>query len=449
MSKRKIVPKRFLLSLIPLCFTLFLSGCLLKPVDELYTLPRQSDAYYNLQLEIEKVVTGSVQYCAPLSGEHRQPLQMQDLDGDGTDEAIVYARDTDEKPLKMFIFSRSGDDFHLTSTIEGVGTNFDSVCYEQIDGSPGKEILVGRSISDQLLKSVSIHSFQGNSSVELMSANYSAYETFDLDSDGRQDLFLIRFEAETQIGTVELYRYQDGVMARDPEQRLSDGVTSVRRVITGFTEKDVPAVFVAGMLDENLIRTDIFALQDDVICNIVSDDGSGSMTVRNYNVYSDDIDGDGIIELPEPFDIEKAPGSEDGTVYRLIQWYSLGLDGKKSYKMLTYHDYSRGFYVELDSAWKTDIAICRDDTVTEGQAYRFLQLNTKTNSSQEIFTIYVFSGDHRTELATSDGRFLLAEKNDISFAASIGDSPWAKNLTENDLMERFRFISLDWNSGEM
>ena len=449
MSNRKIVPKRFLLSLIPLCFTLLLSGCLLKPVDELYTLPRQSDAYYNLQLEIEKVVSGSVQYCAPASGEHRQPLQMQDLNGDGTDEAIVFARDAGEKPLKMFIFSRSGDSYHLSSTIEGVGTSFDSVRYEQIDGSPGKEILVGRSISDQLLKSVSIHSFQGNSSVELMSANYSALETADLDSDGRQDLLLIRFESETQIGTVELYRYQNGIMARDPEQRLSEGVTSVRRMICGYTEKNVPAVFVAGMLDENLIRTDIFALRDDVLQNIVTDDGSGSMTVRNYNVYSDDIDGDGLIELPEPFDILQASGSEDGASYRLIQWYSLGLDGKKTYKMLTYHDYARGFYVELDSAWKTEIAITRDDTIAEGQAYRFLQLNRKTNSPQEIFTVYVFSGDHRAELAAADGRFLIAEKNDISFAASIGDSPWAERLTEDDLMDRFRFISLDWNSGEM
>ena len=107
MSNRKIVPKRFLLSLIPLCFTLLLSGCLLKPVDELYTLPRQSDAYYNLQLEIEKVVSGSVQYCAPASGEHRQPLQMQDLDGDGTDEAIVFARVYDESSYSLLGISRA------------------------------------------------------------------------------------------------------------------------------------------------------------------------------------------------------------------------------------------------------------------------------------------------------------------------------------------------------
>ncbi|MBQ6798875.1 MAG: hypothetical protein IJP11_06535 [Oscillospiraceae bacterium] len=449
MSKSKKVRKRLLLCLIPLCFALFLSGCLLKPVDELYTLPRQSDAYYNLQLEIEKVVTGSVQYCAPTAGENRQPLQMQDLDGDGVDEAIVFAKDTGDKPLKIYIFSRSGDSFRLASTVEGVGASFDSVCYEQIDGSPGKEIIVGRAISDQLLKSVSVHSFQGNSTLELMSANYSALETFDLDQDGRQDLFLIRFEADTQRGSAELYRFSEGVMVRDPEQQLSDGITSVRRVITGYTAKDVPAVFVAGTLDEHLIRTDVFAIRDSQLQNIVTGENAESMTVRNYYVYSDDIDGDGLVELPEPFDILHSEDAENASNYRLIQWYNLGLDGKKTYKMLTYHDYARGFYVELDSTWKENISVTRDDTAEEGFAYRFSQWIESEKTHREVFTIYVLSGDHRTELAVADGRFLLAEKNDISFAASIGDSPWAKGMTEDDLLERFRFISIDWNSGEM
>jgi len=448
-SKSKKLNKRLLLCLIPLCFALFLSGCLLKPVDELYALPRQSDAYYNLQLEIEKLVTDSVQYCAPTGGENRQPLQMQDLDGDGVDEAIVFAKSVDENPLKIYIFSRSGDSLHLASTVEGVGASFDSVRYEQIDGSPGKEIIVGRAISDQLLKSVSVHSFQGNSTVELMSANYSSLETFDLDQDGRQDLFLIRFEAETQSGSVELYRFVDGVMLRDPEQRLSEGITSVRRVITGYTSENVPAVFVAGTLDEHLIRTDVFAIRDSHLQNIVTGEGSESMTVRNYYVYSDDIDGDGLVELPEPFDILHCEDGENDSIYRLIQWYNLDLDGKKTYKMLTFHDYARGFYVELDSSWKENISVMRDDTAEEGFAYRFSQWNDSTQTFREIFTIYVLSGDHRAELAVADGRFLLAEKNDISFAASIGESPWAKGMTEDDLLERFRFISIDWNSGEM
>lgn len=74
---RLIIKKQFLCLLI-LLTAVCMSGCVLKPADQLYALPRQSDAYYNLQSEIEKLVTGTVSYCAPTEGENRQPIQIQD-----------------------------------------------------------------------------------------------------------------------------------------------------------------------------------------------------------------------------------------------------------------------------------------------------------------------------------------------------------------------------------
>lgn len=449
MSKRKKLSHVFFLCLTMLLTSVLLSGCMLKSVDELYTLPRQSDAYYNLQTEIEKVVTGTIDYSAPLSGENLQPLQMQDLDGDGVHEAIVFARDSSEKPLKMYIFSRSGDRFQLASTIEGVGAAFDSVAYAQVDGSPGKEILLGRSVGEQVLKALSVYSFQGNSTVELMSVNYSLYTHYDMDSDGRQDLFVIRTEMDTQSHAVELYRYNNGVMIRDPELLLSNGVSSVRRLVTGYASKDVPAVFVAGMMDENLIRTDVFCIRDGTMQNIVSSKEGENLTVRNYYVYSTDIDDDGLIELPEVSTLPRSHQSTEDVAYRLIHWYNLDLDGRKTYKKLTYHDYSQGFFVELDHEWKGNVTITRDDSIEEGIAYRFGHWKGPNKPDEEIFTIYLLSGDHRTELAEQDNRFLLADKNDVSFACSIGDSDWSLGLTEESLRKAFRFITMDWNSGEM
>ena len=439
-----------MLCLLALFFSFCLSGCLLKSADELYALPRQSDAYYDLQTEIEKVVTGTVTYCAPTDGENRQPLQMEDLDGDGGNEAIVFARDTGEKPLKIFIFDRDGEDYQLVSTIEGDGTSFDSVLYAQMDGSPGKEIVVGRSISEQVQKSISVYTFQGNSTVELMSANYSVYTTADLDADGRTDLFLIRFETEAQTGAVELYRYGDGVMVRDPEQSLSAGVTNVKRIVSGYTDEDVPAVFVAGVLDENLIVTDVFALREGVFQNIaVSGDASGGLTVRNYNVYGTDIDGDGLIELPEVRTLPDLKDAGDTTAFRLIRWYNLDLNGNRKEKLLTYHDYSYGFYLVLNSQWDGRVTISLDNSVEEGTAYTFCWWNGTNLPQEELFTVYVLTGDHRQTLAEADGRFPLGDKNDVTFAASLAEGAKRVGLTEDGLKNSFFFIHMDWNSGEM
>ena len=52
-------------------------------------------------------------------------------------------------------------------------------------------------------------------------------------------------------------------------------------------------------------------------------------------------------------------------------------------------------------------------------------------------------------MAAADGRFPLSERGDVTYAASLGTSPWAAELSQADLQEMFRFIQIDWNSGEV
>ena len=81
--------RRLLLALLLAVGTLLLSGCVFKTVDELYTLPRQTDEYYNLQAELDELLAGGAQYSAPETGDNQQAVQMIDLPGDGVHEVIV------------------------------------------------------------------------------------------------------------------------------------------------------------------------------------------------------------------------------------------------------------------------------------------------------------------------------------------------------------------------
>ena len=73
----------------------------------------------------------------------------------------------------------------------------------------------------------------------------------------------------------------------------------------------------------------------------------------------------------------------------------------------------------------------------------------KTGGAAElIFTIYAFSGENRNESASADGRFILAEKGDITYAAKLGTGKWAEELSADRLRDMFHFIHIDWNSGE-
>ena len=129
--------RSILLAAMALFCALTLSGCIAKTVDELYALPRHSDEYYELQKAIDGVMTEGVQYAAPVSGMNQQSVQLADLDGDGTEEAVAFLKTTGDKPLKACIFSRVDEDYQLMDVIEGDGTSFASVEYVPLTGGPG------------------------------------------------------------------------------------------------------------------------------------------------------------------------------------------------------------------------------------------------------------------------------------------------------------------------
>ena len=107
--------KRMLLAVLAAAMSLVLSGCFVKTVDELYTLPKHSDEYNRLEQAIDQVMSSqNASYAAPVSGMNQQSVQLADLDGDGTEEAVAFLKTTGDKPLKACIFSRVDEDYQLS-----------------------------------------------------------------------------------------------------------------------------------------------------------------------------------------------------------------------------------------------------------------------------------------------------------------------------------------------
>jgi len=423
-----------------------MTGCVGQQADELYALPKQPDEYYELQNAIDQVLVSDAAYSGPLTGSNQQAVQLTDLDGDGQDEAIVFIKTGGEKPLKAYIFDETSEGtYENTAVIEGDGSAFDSVEYAQLDGQGGLEILVGRQLSEQILQSLGAYAYTDGRLVELMSANYSEYTVADLDGDDCRDVFVLRMETEERAGVAELYRYGGSQMEREAEASLSTGAKQVKRIVTGYVAPGTPAVFVASTYGEDTIVTDIFAIRGKDFRNVSTNAESGlsAQTVRNYNVYASDIDSDGLIELPAPVALPSEAAGEE--TYWVIDWYNLAPDGERRIKMTTFHSYLNGWYLEIPELWHDRLTVHR----SEDRGYTFSRWNGRGAVTEEIFTVYAFTGEDRLEQAGADGRFLLAEKGETAYAAAFGDCAWADALTEEELRAMFHFIQVDWNTGEI
>ena len=134
--------RRFKLLLAAGLLSLLLGGCFSQSVDELYRAPRAPDDYLKLDERINEVLNAGGEYAAPLTGELTQKVQLQDLDGDGVQEAIAFFRvSADERPLKIYIYRQVEEDYEVAAIIEGSGNAINSVSYENLDNSPTKSLI--------------------------------------------------------------------------------------------------------------------------------------------------------------------------------------------------------------------------------------------------------------------------------------------------------------------
>ena len=431
-----------LLTVTALLFT----GCAMQTVEDMYALPKRSEEFNEMQSAIDTAMYGMT-YASPHSGENQQTVQMADLDGDGVDEILVFAKGATEKPLQVLIFTQ-GENGRVR-TMETIGSNglaFEQVEYVDFDNKPGCELVVGIRVGDQVQRSVSVYTFR-NGDAELMLMNgYSKFVTCDLDRNGCSELMVLRpGEQETPQGMAVLYHFGDGQIERSAEIALSESPANIRRIMQGKLQNDVPAIFVASSQEQDAIVTDVLTVKDDQLINLsASGDVNTSVeTLRNYYVYADDIDEDGVVEIPSMITMKSVSPWADEREEYLLRWYAFDDNGWEHDKMFTFHNFVGGWYLQLPSDWASRI------TVDQFQGeYDFYIWDESYRSAEPLFKLHVFTGSNRDEEAVKDGRFALYRAEGVAYAASLAESAAAYEITEDYLINSFRLIRQDWQTGE-
>jgi len=440
------VKKRILCLMLMTAAALLFTGCAMQTVEEMYALPKRSEEFNEMQSAIDTAMYGMT-YASPQSGENQQTVQMADLDGDGTDEILVFAKGASEKPLQVLIFTQDADG--RVRTMETIGSNglaFEQVEYVEFDDQPGSELVVGIRVGDQVQKSVSVYSFK-NGDAELMLMNgYSKFVACDLDKNGHSELMVLRpGEQETKQGMAVLYHYSNGQIERSAEMSLSESPANIRRIMQGKLENGVPAIFIASAVGQDAIVTDVLTIKDHQLINLAfsGDVNTTVETLRNYYVYAEDIDEDGVVELPSIITMKPVSTWNHEEERYSLRWYSFDDKGWEYDKLFTFHNFPGGWYLQLNSSWAGRITVEQ-----RGSEYVFYLWDESYQAATQLFTLYVFTGSTRDEEAVKDGRFALYRAEGVAYSASLGEGAAGYAITEDYLINSFRLIRQDWQTGE-
>lgn len=421
-----------------------LCGCM-RTVDQMYYPPRRSEDHSSLQSAIDGAMS-ELEYSAPLSGENQQAVQNADLDGDGIQEYLVFAKGSSELPLRILVFRQTDDTFSHVQTIESAGTAFEQVEYADMDGHGGVEIVVGSQLADQVVRSVSVYSFTDSMSVTtLLTTGSSKFITVDLDRDGMTELFVLRpGQTEADNGIAELYGMENGILERSNEVNMSESVGNLKRIIVGKLYDGKSAVYVASAVEDTMLITDVYAWLSGTLTNVSfsHEAGTSVKTMRNYYVYADDIDNDGVVELPYLITMMPMADGTSAERHDLIRWYAMKSDGTEVDKMFTFHNFVGGWYLELNEEWASRLTVLQ-----QGNNYEFYLWNQRFTQTQKIFTITALSGHNRTEQPT-DGQFVVYSNDSVTYWATLQEGAAYYGITQQLITQRFHLIQRDWKTGE-
>lgn len=438
--------KRFIFLVLLMAALFTLVGCHMRTIDQMYCLPKRSESYTNLQSQIDKAM-GQAEFHAPISGDNRQSVQMADLDGDGESEYIVFGKSNGENPLQVYFFDGDEGKYHLVERIESTGTAFQHVEYVQLDGLGGMEIVIGRQVSNQVSRSVNVYTLRDGKIQQLLVGNYSKFVCPDLDKDGRGELLLLRDgDSTAQNGIAELYCIRDGQMVKTASAKMSGKVDQIRRIMVSLLQDRANAVFVASSVDEEAIVTDVFSMVDGKFTNVSFSNelGTSVQTLRDHFVFADDIDDDGILELPDLISTHLPDDAQLRQEQFLIRWYAMNSDGTVVDKQFTYHNYTDGWYLVLDSEIAPKMTV-----VPKGNSYEFYHWNADNTNAQKLMTIHMFTGQKREESAVLNNRFVLHRTDSAVFSGDLEVASGAFGMSRERMIKSFRLIQQDWFTGEI
>ena len=426
---------------------MLLSGCLNVTADELYKLPMASDEYIRLEGHINQVLTQGAEFSPPISGPNRQSVQLKDLSGDGTNEVITFFSVLGDSTLKIVIFEMVDGDYAVAEIIDGIGTDFESVRYVDMDGDGIMEIVVGWQMS-AALKHMSIFSIRDFHSVEIAWADYSEMIVFDIDGDGNDDVIVFRLPTSESGAVAEMFKLMPDGEVISLEARLSSGIDTITRVLTGRLIDGTPAIFVdsEGRFDGGGIVTDILVYRDGSFTNI-SIKGPGSIseeTVRT-RVFSADINQTGIIKVPMP----RRLMAQSETAYYAIDWYAYNSMGHSSLALTTYHNNFDEWFLILPFDWRGRVSVRREDVVSGERTVIFSYIAGEDGPYQDFLKVYRISGEMRMERASLDNRVMILADGAFAYAFELLAEPNSFGLTFDEALIRdnFRLIHSEWLVG--
>ena len=385
------------LACVLLC--LLLEGCSMPgeqvQVEELLRAPKLSGDYGDVQTALNDWLGESAQLKYPMQGDLLSPFLLQDLDGDGRqDAAVLYTTAQSSNVCIAILQKDDADIWHVRQNVEGLADTVESVGLAQLQPGDATQLVVGYTAAqgDHYL---AVYSYTDGVLSTILEQQYQQYLVEDITGGGNQDLILMSTLEDGGVQIELLTVDKEGSFQQVAVMGLSAnrfaGCASVAAGVGADGRHYLVLDGWTGISGNNLASV-LLRFDEDtqqmVPADQISTEKLYTASLRNVpSLVSQDLDGDGIVEIPTQPDEAGLLNMSQSRRMDFIVWMDYtSPHPEKSFGLL---DEETNCYIELPMEWEGNLKLTDSEqydgavelrTVDEDQLVMTLRLVRTTSS---------------------------------------------------------------------
>ena len=385
------------LACVLLC--LLLAGCSMPgeqvQVEELLRAPKLSGDYGDVLTALNDWLGESAQLKYPMQGDLLSPFLLQDLDGDGRqDAAVLYTTAQSSNVCIAILQKDDADIWHVRQNVEGLADTVESVGLAQLQPGDATQLVVGYTAAqgDHYL---AVYSYTDGVLSTILEQQYQQYLVEDITGGGNQDLILMSTLEDGGVQIELLTVDKEGSFQQVAVMGLSAnrfaGCASVAAGVGADGRHYLVLDGWTGISGNNLASV-LLRFDEDtqqmVPADQISTEKLYTASLRNVpSLVSQDLDGDGIVEIPTQPDEAGLLNMSQSRRMDFIVWMDYtSPHPEKSFGLL---DEETNCYIELPMEWEGNLKLTDSEqydgavelrTVDEDQLVMTLRLVRTTSS---------------------------------------------------------------------
>ena len=391
--------KRFCRWLLCTLLCLCLAGCSMPgeqvQVEELLRAPKLSGDYGDVQMALSDWLGERAQLKYPMQGDLLSPFLIHDLDGDGQQDAAVLYTTAQSSNVCVAILQKGRDGmWQVRQNAEGLADTVDSVGLAQLQPGDASQLVVGY-VAAQGDHYLAVYSYTDGELSTILEQQYQQYLVEDITGGGSQDLILMSTLEDGGVQIELLTVDKEGSFQQVAVMGLSadrfSGCASVAAGVGADGRHYLVLDGWTGISGNNLASVLLYFDEDTqqmVPADQISTEKLYTASLRNVpSLVSQDLDGDGIVEIPTQPDEAGLLNMSQSRRMDFIVWMDYtSPNPEKSFGLL---DEETNCYIELPMEWEGNLKLTDSEqydgavelrTVDEDELVMTLRLVRTTSS---------------------------------------------------------------------